>query len=58
MFSVEIYDLADVGGLDGGFRFRQVGPDKVAGEASRFASRASPGTENEGCALRHVVGVA
>ena len=44
--------------LESGFRFRRVGHDKVAGEAARSVNRASPGTENKGCALRHVVGVA
>ena len=48
----------DVGELGGGFRFRRVGRDKVAGEAALSVSRACLGTENEGCALRHIVGVA
>ena len=47
----------DVGELGAGFRFRRVRHDKVAGRASRSVSRASPGTENEGCAFRYVVGV-
>ena len=57
LFFVEIHGLADVGEL-GSFRFRRVGRDKVAREASRSVSRACPGTENEGCAFRHLVGVA
>ena len=57
-FSIEISDLADVDGLEGGFRFRRVGRDKVAGEAARSISHACPGTGNEICALRHIVGVA
>ena len=32
--SRSISDLADVDGLEGGFRFRGVGHDKVAGEAA------------------------
>ena len=56
-FPVEISDLADVGGLEDGFRFRRVGRDKVAREAARSVSRASLGIENKGCALRHIVGV-
>ena len=48
----------DVGDLGAGFWFKRIKRDKVAGEASRFVSRASLGTENEGCAFRHVVGVA
>ena len=57
-FFVEIRRLADVGSLGAGFLFGQIGRDKVAGEAARSVSCACPGTENEGCAFRHVVGVA
>ena len=57
-FFVEIRRIADVGELGSGFRFRLVRHDKVAGEAARFVSRASPRTENKGRALGHVVGVA
>ena len=57
-FLVEIRGLADADELGAGFRFRRVRRDKVAREASRFVSRASPGTENEGCALGHIVSVA
>ena len=55
---VEIRRLADVGKLEDGFQFRRVRREKVAGEATRSVSRACLGTENEGCALRHVVGIA
>ena len=57
-FLIDIRGLADVGELGAGFRSRRVRRDKVAGKASRSVSRASPGTENEGRAFRHVVGVA
>ena len=57
-FFVKICCLADVGELGGGFRFRRVGRDKVAGEAALSVSRASLGTENKGCALRQFGGVA
>ena len=56
-FLVEIRGLADVGDLGACFLFRRVWRDKVAGEAARSVSRACSGTENEGCAFRHVVGV-
>ena len=58
LFFVEICSLADVGEMSGGFRFRRVGLDKVAGETSRSVSRASPGARNESRAFGHVVGVA
>src|SRR6185312_16553060 len=57
-FLVEIRGLADAGELGADFRFRRVRRDKVAGKASRSISRASPGTENEGRAFWHVVGIA
>ena len=57
-FLVEIRELADIGELGAGFRFRRVRCDKVAEKASCSISRASPGTENESRALWHVVGVA
>ena len=57
LFFIEIHGLMDVGEL-GSFQLRRVGRDKVAREASRSVSRAGPGTENEGCALEHVVSVA
>ena len=57
-FLVEIRGLAEAGELGAGFRLRRVRRDKVAGEASRSVSCACPGAEDEGCAFRHVVGVA
>ena len=57
-FLVETRGLADVGELGAGFRSRRVRRDKMAGKASRSISRASPGTENEGRAFWHTVGVA
>ena len=57
-FLVEIRGLTDVGELGAGFQFRRVRRDKVAGEASHSVSRTCPITKNEGCAFRHVVGVA
>ena len=57
MLLIEISRLADAGELGAGFRFRRVRRDNVAGEASRSVSRASLGTENEGRAFWHVVGV-
>ena len=57
-FLVEIRRLADAGELGAVFRFGRIRRDKVAGEASRSVSRACLGTKNEGCAFRHVVGVA
>ena len=50
--SISISDLADVDGLEGGFRFRGVGHDKVAGEAARSVSRACPRTEKQGWCLQ------
>ena len=57
-FLVKIRRLADAGELGAGFLFRRFRRDKVAGEASRSVSRASPGTKNEGRAFWHAVGVA
>ena len=57
-FSVEFYSLADFGGLDDGFQLRRIRRDEEAGKAARSISRASPGTEDEGCVFRHVVDVA
>ena len=56
-FLVKIRELADVCELGDGFRFRRDRRGKVAGEVARSVSRACPGTENESCALRHVVSV-
>ena len=57
-FSIEFCSLADFGGLVNDFQLRQVGRDKVVGEAPRSVSHASLGAKNESCALGHVVGVA
>ena len=57
-FLVEMRGLADASELGAGFRFRHVRRDKVGGKASRSISRVCPRTENEGCAFRHVIGVA
>ena len=57
-FLVEIRGLADVGELGVDFRSRRVRRDKVARKVSHSISRASLGTENEGRAFWHAVGVA
>ena len=57
-FFVEIRRFADAGELGAGFWFRRIRRDEVTGEASRSVSRGCPRTKNEGCAFRHVVGVA